>query len=423
MHGSRAGVARHRPVALQEVRSAAEVQATALRPARRAHDAPAPFDFMNAFAAFVARTRATFALPDMSEQERVAFRKSQGEVRDPLVVPVVVAAALLIAGFVGWDMMRDPGHLGGPVARVRLGGGAAVLLLLAAVRHLPGLSFRVQALVMYCAIYAMQLAIGVALGADSPLQLPGLLIVMFFGVIALPRAGDSLVNVLLAAISVPLVLPRHPHQADVIYAVAHFANVVLLVWAASALLERLAAQSFAYRGRLQREASTDALTGLHNRREFESGMVREMERARRMHVPLSLAILDIDFFKRINDQHGHDVGDAVLRAVAATLQRHIRKSDLLARIGGEEFALVMLGTQPPGAWVVLERLRNAVAGLRIPAGGQDIGCTISIGITDRVDGDRDWPALYKRADTALYEAKEGGRNRVVEAPPPEPVPA
>ena len=375
---------------------------------------------MNTIASFFAGTRAIFALPAMSEEELLAFRKAQGEVRDPLVVPIVVSAVLMIAGFVGWDQMRDPGHLG-LAASVRLGCSVVVLLLLAVVRHVPGLSFRVQALVMYCAIYAMQAAIAVALGPDSPLQMPGLLIVMFFGVIGLPRASDSLVNVVLAAVSVPLVLPRHPHQADVIYEVAHFATVVALVWAACALLERLAAQSFAYRSRLQREASTDALTGLNNRREFESGMVREMERARRMHVPLSLAILDIDFFKRINDQHGHDIGDAVLREVAATLQRHIRKSDLLARIGGEEFALVMLGTQPPGAWVVLERLRNAVAALRIPAGGQVIGCTISIGITDRVETDLDWPMLYKRADTALYEAKEGGRNRVVEAAPPEPV--
>ncbi len=374
---------------------------------------------MNAIASFLAGTRAIFALPAMSEEELVAFRKAQGDVRDPLVVPTVVAAVLMIASFVGWDQMRDPGHLG-LAASVRLGCSVVVLLLLAVVRHVPGLSFRVQALVMYCAIYAMQAAIAAALGADSPLQMPGLLIVMFFGVIGLPRASDSLVNVVLAVLSVPLVLPRHPHQADVIYEVAHFATVVALVWAACALLERLAAQSFAYRSRLQREASTDALTGLNNRREFESGMVREMERARRMHVPLSLAILDIDFFKRINDQHGHDIGDAVLREVAATLQRHIRKSDLLARIGGEEFALVMLGTHPPGAWVVLERLRHAVAALRIPAGSQEIGCTISIGITDRVETDLDWPMLYKRADTALYEAKEGGRNRVVEATPPEP---
>jgi len=374
---------------------------------------------MNAIASFFAGVRAIFALPAMSALELDAFRTAQGEVRDPLVVPTVVAAVLMIAGFVGWDQMRDPGHLG-PAASVRLGGSVAVLLLLALVRRVGKLSFRVQALVMYCAIYALQAAIGAALGPDSPLQMPGLLIVMFFGVIGLPRARDSLVNVLLAALSVPLVLPRHPQPADVVYEVAHFATVVLLVWAACALLERLAAQSFAYRTRLQREASTDALTGLHNRREFESGMVREMERARRMGVPLSLAIIDIDFFKRINDQHGHDVGDRVLREVAQALQGRIRKSDLLARIGGEEFALVMLGTQPPGAWVVLERLRLAVAALRVPAGAATIGCTISIGITDRVASDVDWPMLYKRADEALYDAKTRGRNRVVEATPPEP---
>ena len=379
-------------------------------------------------ASIFARARAIFALPALSDEELAAFRKSQGDLRDGLVVPTVVMAVVMIAGFVGWDQMRDPGHLG-LVASVRLGGSAVVLLLLALMRRLPGLSFRVQALVMYCAIYGLQAAIGGALGADSPLQMPGLLIVMFFGVIGLPRASDSLVNVPLAALSVPLVLPQHPQVADMVYEVAHFATVVALVWAACAVLERLSAQSFAYRGRLQLEASTDALTGLHNRREFESGMVREMERARRMTVPLSLAIIDIDFFKRINDQHGHDTGDVVLRQVAQTLKTHIRKSDLLARIGGEEFALVMLGTQPPGAWVVLERLRIAVAALRMPAAGQEIGCTISIGMTDRVDTDADWPMLYKRADQALYAAKEGGRNRVVEADAstrdraPEPAPA
>lgn len=387
-----------------------------------------PTAAMHPLSALSASARAIFALPAMSTEELAAFRHAQGDVRDSLVVPTVVAAVLMIAGFVGWDQMRDPGHLG-TTASVRLGGSTLVLALLAVVRHVPGLSFRVQALVMYCAIYALQAAIGWALGPDSPLQMPGLLIVMFFGVIGLPRASDALVNVPLAALSVPLVLPLHPHPADVIYAVAHFATVVMLVWAACALLERMSAQSFAYRGRLQLEASTDALTGLNNRREFESGMVREMERARRMNVALSLAIIDIDFFKRINDQHGHDGGDIVLREVAQTLKSHIRKSDLLARIGGEEFALVMLGTQPPGAWVVLERLRLSVAALRIRAGAQEIGCTISIGITDRVDGDVDWPMLYKRADLALYSAKEGGRNRVVEAPPPErastpaPVPA
>jgi len=373
---------------------------------------------MNALVSLRARLRAIFALPAMSADELAAFRQAQADQRDALVVPVVLLAVAMIAGFVGWDLMRDPGQLGAAAA-VRLGGSVVVLVLLAAVRRVAGLSFRAQALTMYCAIYGLQLAIGVALGPDSPLQMPGLLIVMFFGVIGLPRASDSVVNLALAAISVPLVLPRHPRAADVVYEIAHFATVILLVWAACALLERMAAQSFAYRRRLQREASTDALTGLHNRREFETGMVREMERARRLRVSLSLALIDIDFFKRINDQHGHDAGDRVLREVAATLQSHVRRSDLLARIGGEEFALVMLGTRPPGARVLLERLRQAVAALRVPGGAGAIGCTISIGLADRTDDDVDWATLYKRADQALYTAKQDGRDRVVEAAPPE----
>jgi len=374
---------------------------------------------MDALAQFLASLRAMFALPAMTAEELAAFRAAQAEQRDPLAVPVVVLAVAMIAGFVGWDQMRDPGHLGA-AALVRLGGSALVLALLAAVRHLPGLAFRIQALTMYCAIYGLQLAIGVALGPDSRLQMPGLLIVMFFGVIGLPRAGDSLVNIVLAAISVPLVLPPHPRAADVVYEIAHFATVVILVWAACALLERMSALSFAYRRRLQHEASTDALTGLHNRREFEVAMVREIERARRLRVPLSLALVDIDLFKRINDQHGHDVGDRLLREVAGALKAGIRRSDVVARIGGEEFALVLLGTEPPGARVLLERLRQAVAALRVQAGAQGIGCTISIGLTDRMEEDADWATLYKRADQALYAAKQAGRDRVVEAAAPEP---
>jgi diguanylate cyclase (GGDEF)-like protein len=369
---------------------------------------------MNAFTSFLGSARAIFALPPMSDEETVAFRAAQSADRDPLIVPTVVMAVVLIAGFVGWDMMRDPGHLG-PVATVRLIGSVLVLALLALLRLGFKPSFRTQAMVMYVAIYALQASVGWALGADSALQLPGLLIVMFFSMMALPRAIDASVNVVLGALSVPLVLPRAPHPADVIYALAHFATVIAVVWVACALLERMSAQSFVYSGRLRREASTDALTGLHNRREFEAGMVREMERARRMSVPLSLAIIDIDFFKRINDRYGHDAGDAVLREVAQCLQSHIRKSDLLARIGGEEFALVMLGTQPPGAWVVLERLRLAVAALRMPAAAEVVTCTISMGVTDRLETDLDWPMLYKRADLALYAAKEAGRNRVMQS--------
>jgi len=239
--------------------------------------------------------------------------------------------------------------------------------------------------------------------------------VMFFSVLALPRAADALVNLPLAALSIPIVLPATRAVGDVVYAVAHFATVVLLVCAATALLERMTAQSFAYRRRLQHEASTDALTGLDNRREFESGLEREIERARRLEVPLTLGLIDIDHFKRINDTWGHAAGDRVLHQVAATMRASLRRSDLVARIGGEEFALVMLGTEPPGAVIVLERLRVAIAALCIQATGGPITCTVSMGMAEWRSGDADWHALYRRADAALYAAKEGGRNRLRKA--------
>jgi two-component system cell cycle response regulator len=270
--------------------------------------------------------------------------------------------------------------------------------------------------VLYVAVYASQAAVGVALGTESSLQLPGLLIVMFAGVIALPRAVDTWINVPLAALSLPIVLPPAPTLADVVYVIAHFATVSALVGAACALMERAAAQGFAYRLRLQREASTDALTGALNRRAFEACVVRELERAHRTGLPLALAIIDIDHFKRVNDGHGHDTGDRLLSAVAQTLQAHVRRSDLLARIGGEEFALVMLDAPAPAHLLMLERLRHAARALQVPAGdGASIGCTVSIGVAARTPADTDWSALHKRADQALYAAKAACRDRVVDA--------
>ncbi len=356
-----------------------------------------------------------FTMPELSDEELKAFRVAQNESRMPLVVPTVVVGVILIASFIGWDLMREHNHVG-PAALVRLGGGLALWVMLALVHYVWRPSFRTQALLMYSAFYLWQAAIGYALGPLSPLQLPGLLLVMFFSVLALPRANDALINVALAIVAVPVVLPAQPTVADVNYVVSHFVTVIALVWAATALIERMSAQSYAYGRRLHREASVDALTGVANRREFESTMVREMERARRMSLPLMLALADIDFFKKVNDRYGHDVGDLVLKGVSATMAGRIRRSDVLARIGGEEFALVLLGTEPVGAHVVLERLRAAVAQLVVPTPVADVRCTISIGVAEWHRDDTDWHAVYKRADRALYAAKEGGRDRVVEAP-------
>lgn len=130
---------------------------------------------------------------------------------------------------------------------------------------------------------------------------------------------------------------------------------------------------------------------------------------------LTLAIIDIDLFKQVNDQYGHDARDGVLREVAARLKACVRASDLLARLGGEEFGLVMPGMPGQVAAGLLDRLRATVESRAFVVGGRSIRCTGSVGITDGTATDVTWDSLYQRADRALYEAKARGRNQVVVA--------
>ncbi len=167
------------------------------------------------------------------------------------------------------------------------------------------------------------------------------------------------------------------------------------------------------RQKLEREATTDALTDLCNRREFESLAHRELSRANRQGAPLSLLMMDIDKFKSINDTHGHDVGDAVLKTIAGACAPHLREVDVLARIGGEEFAVLLPDTTIDGATHVAERIREALGRESVPAGdGKTLSFTVSVGVAQHDGESEELPALIKRADQALYRAKESGRNRV-----------
>lgn len=167
------------------------------------------------------------------------------------------------------------------------------------------------------------------------------------------------------------------------------------------------------RQKLEHEATTDALTGLCNRREFESLAHRELSRANRQGAPLSLLMMDIDKFKSINDTHGHDVGDAVLKTIAGACAPHLREVDVLARIGGEEFAVLLPDTTIDGATHVAERIREALGRESVPAGdGKTLSFTVSVGVAQHDGESEELPALIKRADQALYRAKECGRNRV-----------
>ena len=157
----------------------------------------------------------------------------------------------------------------------------------------------------------------------------------------------------------------------------------------------------------------DGLTGLYNRRQFEIGLEQEFNRTRRHPSDFSLAILDIDFFKKVNDTFGHQYGDYVLRTVADLMKTAFRKTDLLYRYGGEELIMIMPETNIEGAIIPVQRLRRMVEEYDFDYNGVKTKVTVSMGLTMNYP-DLNSPAdILKSADNALYKAKESGRNRVV----------
>jgi diguanylate cyclase (GGDEF)-like protein len=165
-------------------------------------------------------------------------------------------------------------------------------------------------------------------------------------------------------------------------------------------------------------SSRDALTGLANRRHFEMVLAREIDRVARAGDPALLLLLDIDHFKRVNDNHGHAAGDLVLKAVAETLLECVRPMDTVARIGGEEFAIVLPNCSPAFGPTVAERVRTRIARRPVAIGmTQHISVTVSLGGAFAPQWVRSSVAVWlERADLQLYNAKSGGRNRAAFEP-------
>ena len=163
---------------------------------------------------------------------------------------------------------------------------------------------------------------------------------------------------------------------------------------------------------LRRLATTDTLTGVDNRRTFMEKAAHELRRAQRYGNPFGMITADIDFFKSINDTYGHQTGDLVLQKMAQVVRSTLRESDLFGRIGGEEFAIVLIETDQNTALQIAERIRSCVEQLSINSEKETIHITISLGLAFFKEGD-DFSTLSKRSDEALYAAKNSGRNRVV----------
>jgi diguanylate cyclase (GGDEF)-like protein len=168
--------------------------------------------------------------------------------------------------------------------------------------------------------------------------------------------------------------------------------------------------------RLRDLSQRDPLTGLLNRRAVEQALQREWRRWRRGGQAFVVVVLDLDHFKKINDTHGHPIGDAVLVQTAQRLLAQVRETDTVARTGGEEFLVIMPEARGAGALAAAERLRQAIAEPPYDRAGQPLAVTVSIGLAEAGPADGDVSALLRRGDAALYEAKRSGRNRVAVAP-------
>lgn len=198
-------------------------------------------------------------------------------------------------------------------------------------------------------------------------------------------------------------------------AVSALAALAILTWIwASARQKRIC-----FEKRLFEQAITDELTKIPNRRRFMEVAKAELQRKQRYGHGPALMMIDLDHFKSVNDNYGHQIGDRVLETFANLGKKSFRDADIFARLGGEEFAVLMPETDLDAAVSAAERFRQKTAELTIESGSEQINVTISIGVADADDTMRDLESLLKKADSALYFAKEKGRNRVEAAGPPE----
>ena len=200
-------------------------------------------------------------------------------------------------------------------------------------------------------------------------------------------------------------------------------GVLLMLLALAQREDRLRRQQFAAELQLRALAASDPLTGTANRRAFFAQAEQEMARVRREEEPLSVVMFDIDHFKRVNDRYGHRFGDHVLQAVVDRARHRLRPFDLLARTGGEEFAILLPGADHAEAARVAERIRNGVSRMAIPHAQGAVPVSISMGVSTWRPGEG-IDATLGRADDRLYAAKQAGRDQLAdkEAMPAEPFP-
>jgi diguanylate cyclase (GGDEF)-like protein len=226
------------------------------------------------------------------------------------------------------------------------------------------------------------------------------------------RATAALLGAVVGLLSLQLLLglPQFSDQYLRLASLNHDASMVCITLLGFSFVGMYVAET---KRRLHEETRVDSLTGLRNRRAFEEAAAREVQLAEREGTPLTLLMMDLDHFKTLNDTWGHAFGDRALRAFGGVLLTVTGSSDSVARLGGEEFAILLPNRSARSALAMAERLRATVEGLHLSEGEELVRFTVSVGLSSLRRGEQTLEAMLRRADRALYQAKRDGRNRVM----------
>ncbi|HEX8029348.1 MAG TPA: GGDEF domain-containing protein [Vicinamibacterales bacterium] len=352
--------------------------------------------------------------PDLADVER-DFRESRIVSLISVNLNTFWATAIIVMAFGFWDVFADPVHWRS--AFLIRSAGVVIVMATGLFQKLPGkarwLPFmakvRMAVAVVTTVVAAAQLDRGYGFGVA------GLVVILLTGPYVAIDSKD-LLRTNLAALSSLLVasLLISIDPFDVLGTVVFASLAVLVSTLLGRVLEASYRRAFTLELESRRDARTDALTGLDNRRAMQERGPLELKRARRSGAPVSVILCDLDHFKSINDRYGHETGDSALTAAAKVLRGALRETDGLGRWGGEEFMAILPATDARGAAEVAERMRADIAATNFTRISG--GATISLGVATiaRVhELGGAWDNLVKEADQHLYRAKSEGRNRVI----------
>lgn len=359
-------------------------------------------------------------MPELTESQALALSRRHRELARRLLI---VAAALVLLVVLAYQMQEYllPGSL--PGSLWHQGGWRAVPVLMAlfalAWSRVHGDGYGATWILRLLALSVMIMMFGLfsfhwLAGSDDIERMARGVIICTFAVSLFSLRGSRELMVFFGLpLLVMLAVMYFLGQSVLMIIATLFDPLMMFVVAAiaSEVLYRTWLDAFVANQRLAEHAATDPLTGLSNRRHIEPQLAGETASANRHHSTFSILMADLDHFKLVNDTHGHDVGDEVLREVARRLRTLLRTEDRPVRWGGEEFLVLLTNTDAEQAGIVAEKIRRAIAETPIEFNGVSIEITISIGVAVYC-GEHDPLDIIRRADRALYQAKDGGRNRV-----------